>query len=1053
MANKKISELDAFQGNVQNDDLFEVVDVSDSSMAPTGTNKKVTWQEMKGDLNDTYLRLNGANGPITGNLAVTGDVDITGDYKKNGAPLNFDADYLKLDASNDPITGDLGVSGNIDITGEYLINGLPIKFDSIGWEIAELDDTPGAWQANKTELLRAYNTGKKVWVQPGVFELDDCLLQGQNQCVIWANDVTFLRAADPSIPVRDTEAMLQVGDGHKEIGLYGRITFNGNGSNAFSSDNFVLIRHSQPVTAIINFHELYFENNDSGHCFWINLQANIETPVLRYIRGVSLVMRDAMGSTHGCRFRTRCSEGVWIDKCYVIETGGDKPNKWNDVGYGSVRAAFSFELGQPSIPIGNTPLLRVGLIESHYAKYGVFSDIGVREIFIENVIVDDYLRNQDGSTPTIDIDSIVPIKMGAYVVTQDIAAKHHNYFGRVIYRRTNNILPVKKTGGGTGVVSVQAIQFPEESFRYRIDYLEIDGHSNLHDKGDSDGNESQWGHVGTIVFKGCDPANDLTLGGELVVDELILTDQFEAPGETRTRFVDIYDAVRINSFTALGGTSGKVTVYAAFTRYNNVNYGWWHKSDIRIFNGDFGDNCILNINSQRPAGPSSWAPTTSAQLGAQYLKLTLDNVVCNNLENGMSYDGSLIEAGDFGYFRERMQFIFRDCYLRDSEASVKALRPIMFDDAPTRMLDVNNPIAGTITFVDDLTDPNGVLVPGTKDLPTGEVIAPSILVDTKWFLKNEVDEGYNGYLENKRSQIIRADQEAPVSVNDDATKGELRATTDGVYLAVADNLWKKLSTSLDSFDNTGPAFFEDRFEDLSKWTIKGTVTATTPPAGTPPFRVKTAALCQDLNSELSTIFPAESEMFIQFYTCQVTNRIGYTGTTELFRVDDGATGNGIGWNGRQDSDTSSRIETFNSGRFTGTPYENNVTWWKLGFHFDNGYCKWYVNDVLFAEADRSSVITSITRFRLFASWNDPGLSKQIALFSASTKGFKNIDLPAPGPPLILPGFTFATLPNPVDIGTVVYITDASTVTYRGNAAGGGADVAKVFYDGSNWIYS
>ena len=68
MANLKISQLDPFSGNVQNDDLFEVVDVSDSSMAPTGTNKKVTWQDMKADLNDTYLRLNGANGPITGDI-------------------------------------------------------------------------------------------------------------------------------------------------------------------------------------------------------------------------------------------------------------------------------------------------------------------------------------------------------------------------------------------------------------------------------------------------------------------------------------------------------------------------------------------------------------------------------------------------------------------------------------------------------------------------------------------------------------------------------------------------------------------------------------------------------------------------------------------------------------------------------------------------------------------------------------------------------------------------------------------------------------------------
>ena len=68
MPNLKISELTIFTGNVQNDDLFEVVDVSDTTMAATGTNKKVTWQDMKGDLNGTYVRLNGANGPMTGDL-------------------------------------------------------------------------------------------------------------------------------------------------------------------------------------------------------------------------------------------------------------------------------------------------------------------------------------------------------------------------------------------------------------------------------------------------------------------------------------------------------------------------------------------------------------------------------------------------------------------------------------------------------------------------------------------------------------------------------------------------------------------------------------------------------------------------------------------------------------------------------------------------------------------------------------------------------------------------------------------------------------------------
>ena len=47
--------------------------------------------------------------------------------------------------------------------------------------------------------------------------------------------------------------------------------------------------------------------------------------------------------------------------------------------------------------------------------------------------------------------------------------------------------------------------------------------------------------------------------------------------------------------------------------------------------------------------------------------------------------------------------------------------------------------------------------------------------------------------------------------------------------------------------------------------------------------------------------------------------------------------------------------------------------------------------------------------------------------------------------------TFATLPAGVT-GQVAYITDASTISYRAIAAGGGADYALVTFDGTNWIY-
>ena len=47
---------------------------------------------------------------------------------------------------------------------------------------------------------------------------------------------------------------------------------------------------------------------------------------------------------------------------------------------------------------------------------------------------------------------------------------------------------------------------------------------------------------------------------------------------------------------------------------------------------------------------------------------------------------------------------------------------------------------------------------------------------------------------------------------------------------------------------------------------------------------------------------------------------------------------------------------------------------------------------------------------------------------------------------------YSDLPSSPTVGTISYINDASSVSYRGTAAGGGSDVALVFYDGSNWLY-
>ena len=48
--------------------------------------------------------------------------------------------------------------------------------------------------------------------------------------------------------------------------------------------------------------------------------------------------------------------------------------------------------------------------------------------------------------------------------------------------------------------------------------------------------------------------------------------------------------------------------------------------------------------------------------------------------------------------------------------------------------------------------------------------------------------------------------------------------------------------------------------------------------------------------------------------------------------------------------------------------------------------------------------------------------------------------------------TFAALPTSPTAGQLAVITDASSITYRGDAAGGGTDVALVMWNGTKWIY-
>ena len=65
MANEKISQLAAFTGDIADDDFFEIVDFSDKTMAPTGTNKQISGATMP------YVKKSESNIIIVGEFTVT----------------------------------------------------------------------------------------------------------------------------------------------------------------------------------------------------------------------------------------------------------------------------------------------------------------------------------------------------------------------------------------------------------------------------------------------------------------------------------------------------------------------------------------------------------------------------------------------------------------------------------------------------------------------------------------------------------------------------------------------------------------------------------------------------------------------------------------------------------------------------------------------------------------------------------------------------------------------------------------------------------------------
>ncbi len=112
MADQRITDLSPITGpQVAANDVFVLVDVSDTSMAPSGTNKKLTKAELGNRLTlDGFLKGNGSNGQL-------GFFDGAGDIVGNPA-LTFDGSNLQVGSLRIPGSGTPALGGDA-ITLDY----------------------------------------------------------------------------------------------------------------------------------------------------------------------------------------------------------------------------------------------------------------------------------------------------------------------------------------------------------------------------------------------------------------------------------------------------------------------------------------------------------------------------------------------------------------------------------------------------------------------------------------------------------------------------------------------------------------------------------------------------------------------------------------------------------------------------------------------------------------------------------------------------------------------------------------------------------------------
>ena len=157
MADTKITALAAITVVDPAADVLPIVDISDTSMAASGTTKKITSNQILG----------------SGGTATLASATITGDLTVDTNVLKVDSALNKVGIGVATLTGlsTLNVAGDVAITSDLVLkNGSGTAqgyiFGSSGINYRVIASNPHVWQEGGTDLMRLNSTGLGIGASP-----------------------------------------------------------------------------------------------------------------------------------------------------------------------------------------------------------------------------------------------------------------------------------------------------------------------------------------------------------------------------------------------------------------------------------------------------------------------------------------------------------------------------------------------------------------------------------------------------------------------------------------------------------------------------------------------------------------------------------------------------------------------------------------------------------------------------------------------------------------------------------------------------------------------